>query len=113
LLYALFSKTGDSGAPGGNRILRVPISPRERRFAIIAYRNRCSTNLISKVLTRSTSLISKWLKIAAARGILRLIDLRKMPHAVRMRTASKARFTMMKLLNDWRSYMSGEVDEPP
>ena len=93
--------------------MRIPISPRERRFAIIAYRKRCSTNLISKVLTRSTSLISKWLKKAAERGTLRFLDLRKMPHAIRMRTASKARYTMLKHLNEWCRYLCGEVDEPP
>lgn len=97
----------------GPKRRRIPISPREKVFAIKVYRKRCSINLISEVLTRSTSQVQKWLKKAAERGILRLVDLRKMPHCTRMRTASRARATLLKLLDAWQRYMSGEEEEPP
>ena len=93
--------------------MRVPIFQREIVSAIIMRRKRQSINNISKALGRSTHMIARWLKKACENGVLRKFDLRKLPHALRMRMASKNRVIMGILLPAYTRFNTGEEEEPP
>lgn len=92
---------------------KVPFLEREKAAYLKLRRLGLSINQIAKAFGRSTNVVWRALKRLQQRGILRLVDMRKLPYQARMRAASYRWATMLKMLHLWELWICGERDEPP
>lgn len=72
-----------------------------------------SINQLSEAFGRSTRYIHKIVRNEVKIGYLRLIDKRKLPHAIRMRTSSIRRKMLRNYLKLWENWILGEGEKPP
>lgn len=92
---------------------RIPFFTRERAAYIKLRRIGLSINQIAEAFGRSTSAVFRATKTAENHQTLRRFDLRKLPAAIRRRSASLRYQTLMKLLSAWEQWIAGEGERPP
>jgi len=92
---------------------KVPFLEREKAAYLKLRRLGLSINQIAKAFGRSTNVVWRALKRLQQRGILRLVDMRKLPFQARMRAASYRWQKMLKVLHLWELWICGEEEEPP
>ena len=87
--------------------------PRERATYIKLRRFGYTVSTLSEAFGRSTSVVSRILKVAEKRGVVWRRDLRKIPSQLRTRIKNVQWRMLMSTLRMWESFMLGESDEPP
>jgi len=92
---------------------RIPFFTRERAAYIKLRRIGLSINQIATAFGRSTSTVFRATKTAENHQTLRRFDLRKLPAAIRRRSASLRYQTLMKLISAWEQWIAGEGERPP
>ena len=94
--------------------MRIPVLNREAATYILLRRFGYSINIIAKAFGRSTSVVYRRIKKAVELyGTLRRIDMRKMPHRIRMLAKSRQWKTLVSMLPQWEKWILGEEEEPP
>lgn len=88
--------------------MRIKKIPRESACIVILRRKGQSINNISKFLGRSTSYIQRILKFNGLRA-----DLRKLPMAIKLKSASRQRIFMEKTRFAWEQWIFSDSGERP
>ena len=95
-------------------MLRIKVAPREAAAYIMLRRMGYTISTIAKAFGRSTSVIYRRIKKAVELyGTLRRIDMRKMPHRIRMLAKSRQWKTLISMLSQWEAWILGDEEEPP
>lgn len=92
---------------------KIKNNPRENVAIIKLRKLGYSINQIADVTGRSRSYIHKRLRTAIARGNLHMVQMRKLPSAIRLRCSSIRRKTLERYLPQWAAYIMGEGAKPP
>jgi hypothetical protein len=87
--------------------------PREKVAIIKLRRLGYSINQLSKAFSRSTSFIHKAIRTGITRGIIHMVQMRKLPSAARLRCSSIRRKTLDSYIQGWLMFAAGIGDKPP
>ena len=87
--------------------------PREKVTIVKLRRFGWTISALTKFTGRSASMIHKVLKFNESLRSIPRVDLRKMPNALRLRTAQKHRLTLARFMSLWEAFILGETDKPP
>jgi hypothetical protein len=113
LLYAVPRKDYTRTHEYPKNTMRIPVLEREKAFVIKARNLGYPTNMLSRVLGRSTSFIHRILKTAVQRLSIRKIDMRKLPSIVRLRCAAIRWNSLLKYWPLWEAWICGLGEKPP
>jgi|Deesub1362A_J573_1020465.scaffolds.fasta_scaffold00566_15 hypothetical protein len=112
-LYGKPRKKYERKHPYPEHVLRIKPLPREKSAIVILRRKGYRINMLSKIFGRSTSFIHRVLKRNISFGVLKPMDMRKMPDKTR-KYYSKIRWNMLlKCWEKWEAWIFGEGEEPP
>lgn len=112
-IYNLPRKQYTRTHPAPKYGFKIKNNPRENVAIIKLRKLGYSINQIADVTGRSRSYIHKRLRTAIARGNIHMVQMRKLPNAIRLRCSSIRRKTLERFLPQWEAYILGEGDKPP
>lgn len=92
---------------------RRPFGVREKSAYFSLRRLGYSINQIAAAFGRSTSVVHRALKKLLLQGVLRRVDIRKLPYKPRMLASSFRWARLLKLLSDWKLFAEGVGEKPP
>jgi hypothetical protein len=111
--YAKLRKKYTRTHPAKTGFLKIKNNPRENVAIIKLRRLGYSINQLADAFGRSTSFIHKRLRTAISRGIIHMVQMRKLPSSIRLLTSSRRRRMLQTYLPLWEAFILGEGDKPP
>jgi len=93
--------------------MRIQLLRREAPAMIKLRRLGYSISVIARALGRSTSLVHDRIRKAIELGVIRPVDLRKIPNQTRRISRSLQWTRLMKWMPLWEAWILGEVERPP
>lgn len=93
--------------------MRISLLKREAAAFIKLRRLGYSISAIAEAFGRSTSIVYKRIHKAIEYGIIRFLDLRKMPNQTRRTSKALQWKRLLQLLPLWESWILGQGEKPP
>jgi len=113
LLFGKPRKTYTRTTPVKSGFTKRRVLKRENTAIIKLRRLGYSINQLANAFGRSTSFIHKAIRIGITRGIIHMVQMRKLPSAARLRCSSLRRKMLDSYIQGWLLFASGVGDKPP